>query len=83
MLICMRTTLNIDDELMHRVKKLAAESDKTITEIVQDALRKATVGEMPEKSQFTLNWRTVSGRVRPGVDLADRDSLYEVMGKPR
>jgi hypothetical protein len=83
MLICMRTTLNIDDELMLRVKKLAAESGKTITEIVQDALMKATVGEIPKKSQFTLNWRTVCGRVRPGVDLADRDSLYEVMEHPR
>ena len=83
MLICMRTTLNIDDELMVRVKRKAVESGKTITEVVEEALRKETAGEAPERSAFKLRWRTVAGRVRRGVDLADRDSLYQAMEKPQ
>lgn len=61
MLVCMRTTLNIDDELMERVKKKAIESGKTITEIVENALRKETAGEVPERLRENfarvLTWR--------------------------
>jgi len=75
----MRTTLTIDDELMRKLKKKAAESGKTITKVVEEALRKEIAGEAPKQSGFQLKWLTVAGRVRPGVDLADRDSLYHVM----
>ena len=39
MFICMRTTLNIDDELMRTVKKHAAETDRTISAVIEAALR--------------------------------------------
>jgi hypothetical protein len=41
----MRTALNIDDELMVKVKKKAIETGKTITEIVEEALREETAEE--------------------------------------
>jgi hypothetical protein len=78
----MRTTLNIDDELMAKVKRKARESGKTITDIVEEALRKETAGDVPDRSRFKLKWRTVAGRLRRGVELADRDSLYQIMEKP-
>ena len=79
MLEHMRTTLNIDDDLMKRVKKRASESGATITEVVEEALRAAVAGQVPRANRFSLRWNSVSGRTRPGIDLADRDSLYNAM----
>jgi hypothetical protein len=78
----MRTTLNIEDDLMKRVKQRARETGCTITEIVEDALRSAVAGKAPNTARFSLTWTPVSGRALPGIDLADRDSLYEAMDRP-
>jgi hypothetical protein len=75
----MRTTLNIQDDLMRRVKKRAEETGTTITELVEQALRAAVAGQVPRRDRFTLVWKPVLGRALPGIDLADRDSLYEAM----
>ena len=79
----MRTTLNIDDELMKRVKEKAAETGKTITEIVENALSKEVAGVAGTRPGFTLRWVAAEGPPAPGVDLADRDSLYETMERGR
>jgi hypothetical protein len=75
----MRTTLNIDGEIMALVKKRAMETGKTITEIVEGALRKEVSGRRPGPTRFVLRWTAVAGKPQPGVDLADRDSLYAFM----
>jgi hypothetical protein len=79
MLEHMRTTLNINNEIMLLVKKRAAESGRTITEIVEEALRKEVSGQPPTTHRFVLRWSGVSGKALPGIDLADRDSLYGAM----
>jgi hypothetical protein len=82
MLEHMRTTLNIQDDLMKRVKRRAAETGTTITEVVEKALRAAVAGQAPRRERYTLRWNPVAGRTLPGIDLADRDSLYEAMERP-
>ncbi len=74
-----RTTLNIEDELMKRAKKRAVETGTTLSEVVEEALRAAVSGLAPCVGRFTLRWNPVAGRTRPGIDLADRDSLYQEM----
>ena len=80
MLFCMRTTLNLNDDLMTAVKTAAVQRGTTMTVIVEEALYDALArqGEGPQ-SAFELELPTVKGTLRPGVDLSDRDSLYEVM----
>jgi len=51
----------------------------TITKVVEEALRAAVSGQVPRTARFSLRWNPVAGRTRPGIDLADRDSLYEAM----
>lgn len=75
----MRTTLNIDDELLKRVKKKAAVTGKTMTQIVEEALLKEVAGVAEKPGRFKLDWVTVEGPPAPGVDLSDRDSLYDTM----
>jgi hypothetical protein len=79
MLICMRTTLEIDDGLVREVKRRAAETGRTMTEVIEEALREGLRPPRRPEQTEKLRWRTVSGRVRPGVDVNDRDALYDLM----
>lgn len=79
MLICMRTTLNLDDELMKQVKRKAAEAGRTMTEVIEASLRESLHQTRKRGSDYRLNMVTVKGVKRPGVDLTDRDSLFEAM----
>ena len=76
----MRTTLDINDSLMREAKKMAARTGQTLTSIIEKALRERLTRETTAKgAPFKLKWVTVRGRLVPGVDLKDRDSLYERM----
>ena len=75
----MRTTLNIDDTLLRRAKQRAAEEGTTLTRTVESALRLLLEPPVRPSAPFRLRLVTKRGRLVPGVDLEDRDSLYERM----
>ena len=79
----MRTTLDLDDRLLGAAKRRAAETGSTLTAFVEEALAAALTRRPRAEAPFTLKWKTHSGRLLPGVDLADRDSLFEVMDGTR
>ncbi len=79
MLFCMRTTLDLEDELVRAAKLKAVETDSTLTRVIEDALRQSLARDAEPEEPFKLRWGTVKGRLLPGVDLTDRDSLYERM----
>lgn len=73
--------MNLDDELMRAVKMRAAESGRTMTELVEDALREMLRPTPSGEEPYRLDLPTVSGEALPGVDVNDRDSLHEAMEK--
>jgi hypothetical protein len=75
----MKTTLNLDDELIKAVKKEAAESGRTMTEIIEQSLRDTLFRPQRSKKPYRLRLPTVKGRLRPGVDITDRKALYDLM----
>jgi hypothetical protein len=76
----MRTTLDLDDGLLRAAKKRAAEQGTTLTRVIEDALRQTlTRSGRAAGEGFRLRLVTKRGRPRPGVDLDDRDALYERM----
>ena len=75
----MRTTLDIDDTALRQAKKLAAEEGKTLTRIVEEALRDRLAPPRRSGKRFKLRLLTKRGRLIPGTHLADRDALYERM----
>jgi len=77
--LCMRTTLDIDDTVLRLAKKLAAEEGKTLTRIVEEALRDRLAPRPRNAKRFKLRLLTKKGRLIPGTNLADRDALYERM----
>lgn len=75
----MRTTLDIDDGLLSAAKRQAAEKGTTLTAFVEHALAAALSRRAPGRAAYQLNWKTHRGRLLPGVDIADRDRLFEIM----
>jgi hypothetical protein len=74
----MKTTLNLDDELIRRGKRLAAERGTTLTALVEAALRAELAGPA-KRPPFVLHLPTVRGDRLPSADPADRDALYDLM----
>ncbi len=75
----MRTTLHLDDTLIRRAEVRAAERGITLSALIEHALA-AALGDAPRAGgRYRLRWTTHAGRTLPGVDVADRDSLYDAM----
>ena len=72
-----RTTLMIEDGLLRKIKKLAAEEGRTLQAVVNDLLRVGLAG--PGRTPYTLDLPTWVAREQPGVDLLDRDKLFDLM----
>lgn len=77
----MRTTVNIDPDLLRELKLLAARSDRTIGSVLEDALREHLdrVAARPSPRTPLPTFTPPNPGLRPGVDLTDRDSLAEIM----
>lgn len=73
-----RTTLRIDDDLLRRLRRRAAAEGRTLQDVTNDALRIGLADET-ERASYRLRLETWEARERPGVDLTDRDALYDLM----
>lgn len=76
MVFHMKTTLNISDSVMKKLKQEAARQGCTMSELVERALR-ALLQERPPARKLPPLPEFDMGEAR--VDVADRDALYEVM----
>ena len=70
--------MEINDELLRRAKRQAADSGETLRAVIEAALRRY-LGGRPRRDEYRLSWRTEEGRLQPGVRLDDRDSLLDHM----
>lgn len=77
----MRTTVDIDANLLAEAKVLAARTSRPLGAIVDDALRALLRrrGEEASRTEFELPTHG-SGGVQAGVDPEDKDSLAELLG---
>lgn len=75
----MRTTLDLDDAVMREAKKRAADENSSLTSLIERALRAYLRPSRGTAKRFRLTLLTRRGRPVPGVDLDDRDALYERM----
>ncbi len=74
----MRTTINLDDALLRRAKEEALRTGRTLTAVIEDALRSAlAVQDRPQEKPPELP--TAPGRPRPGVDLDHSAALLDLM----
>jgi hypothetical protein len=76
----MRTTIRLDDRLLADAKKLAIDTGRTFTEVVEDALRLALSqrSQKPSRKPFKLH-TCGGGGLQPGVDLSNNAALADLM----
>jgi hypothetical protein len=75
----MRTTINLDDALLAEAKQVAARTGRSLTAVVEDALRESLHRRQRNPRTGMELPRFGEGGVQPGVDLDDSASLLDLM----
>jgi hypothetical protein len=76
----MRTTIRLDDHVLAQAKELGARTGRTLTAVIEDALRESFARGRPSGRPPRPKLPTFGGRgPRPGVDLDDTAWLLDVM----
>lgn len=80
MLICMRTTILLPDDLYAEVRMTAARERRTVTSVIEESLRESLRRrtQAAETPTFRLDVIT-EGVLLAGVDLDDSAALLELM----
>lgn len=80
MVFHMKTTLNIDDSVMQRLREEAARQGRTMSELVEAGLRRVleeTATEPPAVDKPLPSWQSGGAR----VDIADREALHDLLDR--
>ncbi len=85
MFLCVRTTIDIQDDLLVELKRIAAESNRTLKDLVEDAIRTAlalrkseVAGDAPQPLA------TFKGKgVQRGVNLDNTSELLDLIDGTR
>ena len=72
-----RTTISLDNDLHRGLRRRATQEGCTFRDLVNRLLRAALAA--PARGPYRLRWRTERGKIQPGVDLDDRDALFDLM----
>jgi hypothetical protein len=76
----MRTTIRLDDQLLKEAKQLAFSTGKSLTAVIEDALRESFARQHAAGSSPPVHLPTFSGNgLLPGVDLDDSAALLDLM----
>ncbi|HSM59076.1 MAG TPA: DUF6364 family protein [Candidatus Sulfomarinibacteraceae bacterium] len=76
----MRTTIRLDDELLSKAKQEAAKTNRTLTAVIEDALRQHLAQQEQVRERIPVSLHTVDGNVLlPGIDLDDTAAHLDLM----
>jgi hypothetical protein len=77
----MRTTVRLDEDLLNRAKRRAAEENRTLTSLIEEGIAIVLAGVRAGRpKRVTLPVSRSTGGLLPGVDLNDAAGLESVMG---
>jgi plasmid stability protein len=72
-----RTTLKLDEGLLRRLKQRAAAEGRSLQDLANQLLRRGLARQ--EQPPYTLSLTGWDATPQPGVDLLDRDALFDLM----
>jgi len=78
----MRTTIRLDDHLLAQAKSAALETNRTLTAVIEDALRQSLARRQqpaPRRRVKLPVWKGKGRGLQPGVDLDDSAALLDLM----
>ena len=73
-----RTTIAFDEDLLRAIKAEAARRGATLAQVVNDRLRQSIASAQAGRA-YALDLEGWQAELVPGVDLLDRDSLFDRM----
>jgi len=71
-----RTTIDLDDDILRRLKRRQRAEGKTLGQLVSELLAPA-LAAAPATPVADLNWATAD--LRPRVDLDDKEAVWAVL----
>lgn len=75
----MRTTVTIDDQLLIEVKTVAVQTGRTLSAVIEDAIRQSLAKRDTVRSVSIPLITHDGGGLQPGVDLDDTSALLDLM----
>jgi hypothetical protein len=75
----MRTTVSIDDALLERAKKRAAERGQTLGQFVESAVRRDLVAEAAPRNTPELPLFTRGTGMKAGLDPSSNRALFDAL----
>lgn len=75
----MKTTLNLNDQLLRQAKSSAHEHGVTLTRFVEEALWAQLMPSNKPKTKYKFDPPVVRGVRPPAVDVSDRETLNEFL----
>lgn len=72
-----RTTLKFEEGVLRRLKQRAAAEGRTLQDLANELIRRGLA--VQEHDSYTLELAGWEATPQPGVDLLDRDALFDVM----
>lgn len=80
----MRTTIRLDQDLLRKAKEYAARTGRTLTSVIEDALREVLSRSSKGRRSQAVELPTFQGDgLQPGIDLDDSAGLKELMESER
>jgi hypothetical protein len=74
---CVRTTIDLDDDILRALKRRQREERKTLGQLVSELVAQA-LATTPRPS-VDVRWTT--GDLRPRVDLDDKDAVWAALDR--
>ena len=76
----MRTTVNLPDPLLEQARRRAAETGRTLTTFIADAVRESLARRPQARNRPPVRLTTFRGSgLQPGVDLDDSAALQDLV----
>ena len=69
----------LEDGILREIKKRAAAEGRTVQSVANDLLRQALGARGKPRERFTLKLQGWRAKAQPGVDILDRDNLFDLM----
>ncbi len=80
MTVTRRTTVRLESHRLAEAKRVAAATGKTLTAVIEDALRESFSRRSEPRSRVKMTIPTFRGKgLQPGVNLDDSAALLELM----
>ncbi|OIN78266.1 antitoxin [Mycobacterium malmoense] len=74
----MRTTIDLDADILRTLKRRQREEGKTLEQLVSELLAQAL--SVTPRPNAEVRWTTAD--LRPRIDLDDKDAVWAVLDKP-